>query len=77
MFCRPESLGIVVGIVFLVLAIIFQYFNFTADSNVRILISGRQQVISEIIHYLLNDILPIEMSDLVFTCLSPSHILSL
>ncbi|CAI0406782.1 unnamed protein product [Linum tenue] len=28
----PESLGIVVGIVFLVLAIIFQYFNFTADS---------------------------------------------
>ncbi|KDP26201.1 hypothetical protein JCGZ_22447 [Jatropha curcas] len=29
----PESLGIVVGIVFLVLAIVFQYFNFTADSN--------------------------------------------
>ncbi|XP_012485502.1 uncharacterized protein LOC105799466 [Gossypium raimondii] len=29
----PESLGIVVGIVFLVLAILFQYFNFTADSN--------------------------------------------
>ncbi|KAJ7976706.1 UDP-N-acetylglucosamine--dolichyl-phosphate N-acetylglucosaminephosphotransferase [Quillaja saponaria] len=29
----PESLGIVIGIVFLVLAIIFQYFNFTADSN--------------------------------------------
>nr|GEV39805.1 UDP-N-acetylglucosamine--dolichyl-phosphate N-acetylglucosaminephosphotransferase-like [Tanacetum cinerariifolium] len=28
----PESLGIVVGIVFLVVAIIFQYFNFTADS---------------------------------------------
>ncbi|KAL2480695.1 UDP-glcnac-adolichol phosphate glcnac-1-p-transferase [Abeliophyllum distichum] len=28
----PESLGIVVGIVFLVLAILFQYFNFTADS---------------------------------------------
>ncbi|KAJ0042585.1 hypothetical protein Pint_17782 [Pistacia integerrima] len=29
----PESLGIVVGIVFMVLAILFQYFNFTADSN--------------------------------------------
>ncbi|XP_030453184.2 uncharacterized protein LOC115674809 [Syzygium oleosum] len=29
----PESLGIVVGIVYLVLAIVFQYFNFTADSN--------------------------------------------
>ncbi|XP_031396775.1 UDP-N-acetylglucosamine--dolichyl-phosphate N-acetylglucosaminephosphotransferase [Punica granatum] len=29
----PESLGIVVGIVFLVVAISFQYFNFTADSN--------------------------------------------
>lgn len=31
---RPESLGIVVGVVFLVVAIIFQYFNFTTDSNV-------------------------------------------
>ncbi|XP_059436490.1 uncharacterized protein LOC132169478, partial [Corylus avellana] len=30
---EPESLGIVVGIVFLVLAILFQYFNFTSDSN--------------------------------------------
>ncbi|PSS33540.1 UDP-N-acetylglucosamine--dolichyl-phosphate N-acetylglucosaminephosphotransferase [Actinidia chinensis var. chinensis] len=29
----PESLGIVVGIVFLVFAILFQYFNFTSDSN--------------------------------------------
>ncbi|OIV90427.1 hypothetical protein TanjilG_25031 [Lupinus angustifolius] len=29
----PESLGIVVGIVFLVVAILFQYFNFTEDSN--------------------------------------------
>ncbi|KAF8395762.1 hypothetical protein HHK36_019713 [Tetracentron sinense] len=29
----PESLGIVVGTVFLVLAILFQYFNFTSDSN--------------------------------------------
>ncbi|CAD5321054.1 unnamed protein product [Arabidopsis thaliana] len=29
----PESLGIVVGIVFLIVAIIFQYFNFTEDSN--------------------------------------------
>ncbi|XP_041028637.1 LOW QUALITY PROTEIN: UDP-N-acetylglucosamine--dolichyl-phosphate N-acetylglucosaminephosphotransferase-like [Juglans microcarpa x Juglans regia] len=29
----PESLGIVVGIVFLVLAILFQYSNFTSDSN--------------------------------------------
>ncbi|XP_068659508.1 uncharacterized protein [Aristolochia californica] len=29
----PESLGIVVGIVFLVIAILFQHFNFTADSN--------------------------------------------
>ncbi|CAL0321561.1 unnamed protein product [Lupinus luteus] len=28
----PESLGIVVGIVFLVVAILFQYFNFTEDS---------------------------------------------
>lgn len=36
-FCRPESLGIVVGIVFLVLAILFQYFNFTADSNVSVI----------------------------------------
>ncbi|GJX47548.1 hypothetical protein Tco_0272738 [Tanacetum coccineum] len=31
---EPESLSIIVGIVFLVVAIIFQYFNFTADSNV-------------------------------------------
>ncbi|KAK7344965.1 hypothetical protein VNO77_15272 [Canavalia gladiata] len=29
----PESLGIVVGIVFLVVAILFQYFNFAPDSN--------------------------------------------
>ncbi|XP_068661852.1 uncharacterized protein [Aristolochia californica] len=29
----PESLGIVVGLVFLVIAILFQHFNFTADSN--------------------------------------------
>ncbi|KAL6141360.1 hypothetical protein ACLB2K_059649 [Fragaria x ananassa] len=29
----PESLGIVVGVVFLVFSILFQYFNFTADSN--------------------------------------------
>ncbi|KAL8142972.1 hypothetical protein V2J09_016004 [Rumex salicifolius] len=29
----PESLGIVVGIVFMVLAIVFQYSNFTEDSN--------------------------------------------
>ncbi|GMH08145.1 hypothetical protein Nepgr_009985 [Nepenthes gracilis] len=29
----PESLGIAVGIVFLVLTILFQYFNFSADSN--------------------------------------------
>uniref|UniRef100_A0A7C9ENB2 UDP-N-acetylglucosamine--dolichyl-phosphate N-acetylglucosaminephosphotransferase n=1 Tax=Opuntia streptacantha TaxID=393608 RepID=A0A7C9ENB2_OPUST len=29
----PESLGIVVAIVFLVLAILFQHFNFTADSS--------------------------------------------
>ncbi|KAI3968183.1 hypothetical protein MKX01_018486 [Papaver californicum] len=29
----PESLGIVTGVVFLVVAILFQYFNFTADSN--------------------------------------------
>ncbi|XP_043696266.1 UDP-N-acetylglucosamine--dolichyl-phosphate N-acetylglucosaminephosphotransferase-like [Telopea speciosissima] len=29
----PESLGIVVGIVYMVLAILFQYFNFTLDSN--------------------------------------------
>ncbi|KAF8403726.1 hypothetical protein HHK36_011830 [Tetracentron sinense] len=29
----PETLGIVVGIVFLVLAILFQSFNFTSDSN--------------------------------------------
>ncbi|KAF2617677.1 hypothetical protein F2Q68_00041676 [Brassica cretica] len=28
----PESLGIVVGIVFLIVAIIFQFFNFTEDS---------------------------------------------
>ncbi|KAG2683557.1 hypothetical protein I3760_10G035800 [Carya illinoinensis] len=32
-FTLPESLGIVVGIVFLVLAILFQYSNFTSDSN--------------------------------------------
>ncbi|CAI8604848.1 unnamed protein product [Vicia faba] len=31
--CKPESLGIVVGIIFLVVTILFQYFNFTADSN--------------------------------------------
>ena len=36
--CRPESLGIVVGIVFLVVAILFQYFNFTSDSNVCLLL---------------------------------------
>ncbi|KAF8104631.1 hypothetical protein N665_0170s0007 [Sinapis alba] len=29
----PESLGIVVGVVFLIVGIIFQYFNFTEDSN--------------------------------------------
>ncbi|KAG7027652.1 UDP-N-acetylglucosamine--dolichyl-phosphate N-acetylglucosaminephosphotransferase, partial [Cucurbita argyrosperma subsp. argyrosperma] len=29
----PESLGIVVGISFLVVAIVFQYFNFKSDSN--------------------------------------------
>ncbi|KAL5699027.1 UDP-N-acetylglucosamine--dolichyl-phosphatN-acetylglucosaminephosphotransferase [Ranunculus cassubicifolius] len=29
----PETLGIVIGIVFLVLTIVFQYFNFTSDSN--------------------------------------------
>ncbi|KAJ6813242.1 UDP-N-acetylglucosamine--dolichyl-phosphate N-acetylglucosaminephosphotransferase-like [Iris pallida] len=29
----PESLGIVIGIVYLVIAILFQHFNFTADSN--------------------------------------------
>lgn len=29
----PESLGIVIGIVFMVVAILFQYFNFTEDSN--------------------------------------------
>lgn len=29
-------LGIVVGIVFLVVTILFQYFNFTADSNVSV-----------------------------------------
>ncbi|KAK9289493.1 hypothetical protein L1049_007648 [Liquidambar formosana] len=28
----PESLGIVIGIVFMVVAILFQYFNFTSDS---------------------------------------------
>lgn len=36
MFCRPESLGIVVGIVFLVFAILFQHFNFTSDSIVSL-----------------------------------------
>lgn len=35
---RPESLGIVVGVVFLIVAIIFQYFNFTEDSNVSLLV---------------------------------------
>ena len=34
LFCRPESLGIVVGIVYLVIAILFQHFNFAADSMV-------------------------------------------
>ncbi|KAH7667074.1 Glycosyl transferase family 4 protein [Dioscorea alata] len=29
----PESLGIVIGIVYLVIAIVFQHFNFTSDSN--------------------------------------------
>ncbi|KAM7273738.1 hypothetical protein ACFE04_028402 [Oxalis oulophora] len=33
MIYTPESLGIVVGVVFLVVGILFQYFNFTADSN--------------------------------------------
>ncbi|KAL3632523.1 hypothetical protein CASFOL_025507 [Castilleja foliolosa] len=33
---RPEWLGIVIGIVFLVVTILFQYFNLTADSNVSI-----------------------------------------
>lgn len=41
--CRPESLGIVVGIVFLVLAISFQYFNFTADSNVSVCYSSTKK----------------------------------
>ncbi|KAL6273773.1 hypothetical protein ACE6H2_024465 [Prunus campanulata] len=37
----PKSLGIIVGIVFLVLGILFQYFNFTADSNASVLGSSR------------------------------------
>ncbi|KAK9272090.1 hypothetical protein L1049_002459 [Liquidambar formosana] len=32
-FEAPESLGIVIGIVFLVVAILFQFSNFTSDSN--------------------------------------------
>ncbi|KAI5326434.1 hypothetical protein L3X38_035508 [Prunus dulcis] len=32
-FPRLESLGIIVGIIFLVLGILFQFFNFTANSN--------------------------------------------
>ncbi|CAL5435075.1 unnamed protein product [Camellia sinensis] len=36
----PESLGIAVGIVFLVLAILFQYFNFTSDSNYSVQLSN-------------------------------------
>ena len=35
--CRPESLGIAVGIVLLVVAIFFQYFNLTSDLNVSLL----------------------------------------
>jgi hypothetical protein len=34
LFCRPEALGLVVGIVYLVTAIIFQQFHFTEDSVV-------------------------------------------
>ncbi|GER52523.1 phospho-N-acetylmuramoyl-pentapeptide-transferase [Striga asiatica] len=34
----PESLGIVVGIVLLFVTILFQYFNFTADSNIKKLV---------------------------------------
>ncbi|KAI3669529.1 hypothetical protein L6452_40765 [Arctium lappa] len=34
----PESLGIVVGTVFLLVAILFQYFNFTSDSNIHLLL---------------------------------------
>ena len=35
--CRPESLGIAVGIVLLVVAIFFQYCNLTSDLNVSLL----------------------------------------
>jgi hypothetical protein len=35
-FGRPESLGIVVAVVFMVLTIVFQFLNFAPDSNVRI-----------------------------------------
>ncbi|CAL9025957.1 unnamed protein product, partial [Prunus brigantina] len=34
---QPESLGIIVGIIFLVLGILFQFFNFTAYSNIGLL----------------------------------------
>lgn len=47
-FFRPESLGIVVGIVFLVVAILFQYFNFTADSNVSIIFHSSQCTVFKI-----------------------------
>jgi hypothetical protein len=33
-FCRPEALGLVVGIVYLVIAIIFQQFHYAPDSIV-------------------------------------------
>lgn len=34
LFCRPEALGLVVGIVYLVTAIIFQQFHYAEDSIV-------------------------------------------
>jgi len=35
-FCRPESLGLVTGIVFLVVTILFQHFIFSPENNVAI-----------------------------------------
>lgn len=33
-FCRPESLGLVTGIVFMVVTILFQHFIFSPENNI-------------------------------------------
>ncbi|XP_059309793.1 uncharacterized protein LOC132060916 [Lycium ferocissimum] len=53
----PESLGIIVGAVFLVVAILFQYFNFTADSDVSKVASFAVFGVFESLRFVKDDLL--------------------